>query len=184
MGTDGGKNTCSWTKRLLRNRAFVMLFVLPRKNWILFAGLGKMQQSPWPNQGTGRAFWSPPFWVSQAAKLMCCPALPFFAPSCLLGGTHVDSQAVFLSYFIPYSPLFPLPPLFSHIKARVVAPWTVSSLPVSCTSSPSITQLPVGKADLLYILPLRVNSFYHFSWLFFQRWRILALQAAHSFLKF
>lgn len=77
---------------------------------------------------------SPPFWTPQEARLWCPPALPFPAPSCLPGGTHVDNQAVFLSYFVPSSSLFLLPPLFPHVRASIVVFWTVSRLRVSRTS--------------------------------------------------
>ena len=97
----------------------VMFIVSWRKNRTLFPGLGKRQCYP-RLADKARAFWSPPFCIPKAAKLMCSPHLSILAPSRLPRGAHVDSQALCSLLTSVLSRAFSLlPPFFSHAGASV-----------------------------------------------------------------
>lgn len=136
-----------------------------------------------PDHGKERASWSPPFWISKAAKLMCSPDLPFPTSSCLLRDKYwvVHTQGCrahiapwahtrgqpssvysFLHPFLPaHSYCFHLYSLTLGLVLYFPDQFMVCLSPGPLLSTPpTISQLLTLKANLLPILPLSVKTIF------------------------
>ena len=169
IGTDGEKTLAHEQNAFSGTELPVMLFVLPRKNRVLFVGLGKMQQSPCPTTAKAELSGGPlppilnPSRRPGSGALQLCPSLPPAA----CREAHMWTTKLFFSLtsFLPVHSFCSHPYfLTSGLVLSSSEQFLGCESPVPLLSTPPpITQPPVRKADLLYLLPLSVNSSYHFS---------------------